>query len=303
MIKVNFYHSVLFFGLALLASIFGHLGGGVMPFLCLLAVITVGTSHGALDHVKGRQLLQVFHINSMLVFYVVYVLVGVATIATWLAFPEALLMIFLAVAAFHFGKEDSEFFITEASSPLQDVLYFLKGTVVISAPLLFHQLETLAIFTALRFDLSASIIVSDVFLYGAISLGFLSNLWLARKQRNRIKVLLCLDFFSVVLLNFFLHPLVAFTVYFCFLHSIRHSLSLIHTIDQNLHKSIPIFLRKIAPLTLVTAIGFLLFLYLVTTHYTIDESIQKVIFIGLASLTFPHILLEYLLEKKTVSST
>ena len=31
--------------------------------------------------------------------------------------------------------------------------------------------------------------------------------------------------------------------------------------------------------------------------YELDSSILKVIFIGLASLTFPHILLEYLLEK------
>ena len=32
-------------------------------------------------------------------------------------------------------------------------------------------------------------------------------------------------------------------------------------------------------------------------NYGIDSSILKVIFIGLASLTFPHILLEYILEK------
>ena len=31
--------------------------------------------------------------------------------------------------------------------------------------------------------------------------------------------------------------------------------------------------------------------------YSFDSSILKIIFIGLASLTFPHILLEYLLEK------
>ena len=31
--------------------------------------------------------------------------------------------------------------------------------------------------------------------------------------------------------------------------------------------------------------------------YEIDVAIYKVVFIGLASLTFPHILLEYLLDK------
>ena len=32
-------------------------------------------------------------------------------------------------------------------------------------------------------------------------------------------------------------------------------------------------------------------------HNELNDSIYKIIFIGLASLTFPHILLEYLLEK------
>jgi hypothetical protein len=38
-------------------------------------------------------------------------------------------------------------------------------------------------------------------------------------------------------------------------------------------------------------------LYFLNNTYDFDSSILKIIFIGLASLTFPHILLEYLLEK------
>jgi len=34
-----------------------------------------------------------------------------------------------------------------------------------------------------------------------------------------------------------------------------------------------------------------------TNYYETSNAILKVIFIGLASLTFPHILLEYLIEK------
>ena len=37
--------------------------------------------------------------------------------------------------------------------------------------------------------------------------------------------------------------------------------------------------------------------YFQTNSYELDEAIYKVIFIGLEYLTFPHILLEYLLEK------
>ena len=55
--------------------------------------------------------------------------------------------------------------------------------------------------------------------------------------------------------------------------------------------------RKILPLTLITAVIFILGVFLLTNYYNINDAILKVIFIGLASLTFPHILLEYLLEK------
>ena len=51
------------------------------------------------------------------------------------------------------------------------------------------------------------------------------------------------------------------------------------------------------PLTILTAILFLISLFFLNTYYFLDNAISKVIFIGLASLTFPHILLEYLLEK------
>jgi len=53
----------------------------------------------------------------------------------------------------------------------------------------------------------------------------------------------------------------------------------------------------IIPLTFVTAVIFLFAIYFLNNLYKLDEAIYKVIFIGLASLTFPHILLEYLLEK------
>jgi len=42
---------------------------------------------------------------------------------------------------------------------------------------------------------------------------------------------------------------------------------------------------------------FIFAIYFLNNFYQLDEAIYKVIFIGLASLTFPHILLEYLLEK------
>ena len=106
-----------------------------------------------------------------------------------------------------------------------------------------------------------------------------------------------MDFLSLIILNFFLTPVLVFTLYFCFLHSIRHSISLIFELDKFFKVGLKKFISKAVPLTLLTGIVFLITLYFLNNFYKLDEAIYKVIFIGLASLTFPHILLEYLLEK------
>ena len=105
-----------------------------------------------------------------------------------------------------------------------------------------------------------------------------------------------LDYLSILIINLFLTPILAFTMYFCFLHSVRHSFSLINEMDNLLIK-FKRFINKAIPLTLITGLIFLMTIYFLNNLYVIDEAIYKVIFIGLASLTFPHILLEYLLEK------
>ncbi len=78
----------------------------------------------------------------------------------------------------------------------------------------------------------------------------------------------------------------------------RHSFGLIYEIDnKNFKIGFKKFLKLALPLTLVTAILFVVGVYILTNYYVLDDAILKVIFIGLAPLTFPHILLEYLIEK------
>ena len=106
------------------------------------------------------------------------------------------------------------------------------------------------------------------------------------------------DWLTILLLNVFFSPLVAFTIYFCFLHSVRHSFGLIYEMDKkNFNAGLNKFIKKALPLTIVTAILFIVSVCMLTNYYVLDDAILKVIFIGLASLTFPHILLEYLIEK------
>ena len=294
MIKINYYHSLIFFNFCIFLSAFDYLRNNSLLLVSLLLILSIGISHGSLDHIKGKKLLKILGFKSSVIFYFGYIFVGLTTIIIWLLFPKILLFLFLLIAAFHFGKEDSEFLNKRKNFEL---IYFFKGSLIIVAPLLFHKNETLSIFKSLNFDVTTSFLINNEILYFFILLSFISNIFLSLNKSFDAKSLLFMDFLSILILNYFLNPVLAFTFYFCFLHSIRHSISLIKEINTNLKKGLPIFIKKALPLTIITIFGYIFALYILNNYNELSESIYKVIFIGLASLTFPHILLEYLIEK------
>ncbi len=240
--KINLNHSFIFFLFCNIFSLilFKFSNFILSPLFCLFLILIIGVSHGSLDHVKGGKLLKIFKIENISLFYLSYILLAVMVVTLWIFIPSILLIIFLLVASYHFGKEDTQF-LHNYNSHFIGILYFLKGSLVILAPLYFHFDETIAIFKLLLID-------NENF-YS--SLSFIEN--------NRL-----ID-----------------------LGIILSSIS-----------SIILFIKKF-----ITAIICLVGIYLLNFKYDFDNSIIKVIFIGLASLTFPHILLEYLLDKNEKQRT
>ena len=294
MIKINFYHSLIFFNLCIFLSGIEYLREGNFLIISLFLVLTIGISHGSLDHIKGKKLIKYFGYKSMTIFYLGYLFIGVITILIWLVFPKLLLLLFLIVAAYHFGKEDSEFINQKEKFEL---IYFLKGSLIITSPLFFHKEETLAIFETLNFNISNNLIISNEILFILILLSLVSGIILSLNKSFEARSLLLMDYLSILILNYFLNPIIAFTIYFCFLHSIRHSISLIRELNKNLKKGLPVFIKKAFPLTILTILGYVVSISILNNYNEFNETIYRVIFIGLASLTFPHILLEYLIEK------
>ena len=294
MIKINFYHSLIFFNLCIFLSGIDYLREGSFLIISLFLILTIGISHGSLDHIKGKKLIKYFGYKSMTIFYLGYLFIGIITILIWLVFPKLLLLLFLIVAAYHFGKEDSEFINQKEKFEL---IYFLKGSLIITSPLFFHKEETLAIFETLNFYISNNLIISNEILFIFILLSLISGIILSLNKSIEAKSLLLMDYLSILILNYFLNPIIAFTIYFCFLHSIRHSISLIRELNKNLKKGLPVFIKKAFPLTILTILGYVVSISILNNYNEFNETIYRVIFIGLASLTFPHILLEYLIEK------
>ncbi len=302
--KINFNHSFIFFLFCNIFSliIFKINSFTISPLICLFLILSIGVSHGSLDHIKGKKLLKIFGIDNISIFYLFYILIAIAIIILWIIIPVIFLIVFLIVALFHFGKEDTQFLISK-NSYFNQLLFFSKGALIILAPIYFHFDETISIFKLLLIENESfysilSFIETNKIIHVGIILSTLSSIFLFFKKFELKKFTIFLDYFSILIINYYLSPLVAFTIYFCFLHSIRHCITLIFDLDKNnLSIGFKIFIKKAIPLTILTATFYLIGLYLLNNIYDFNSSILKIIFIGLACLTFPHILLEYLLEK------
>jgi len=256
---------------------------------CFFLIATFGVSHGSLDHLKGYKILKLYRIKQKFIFYFIYVFISFITILFWNFYLLFTLVIFLIVASYHFGKEDSEFGKIQKRKFI-NFYYFLKGSIIILAPLYTNSSETLKIFE--RLNVHSISFHSDVIFF-FIFLSILSNFFISKNIFISL-----IDSLTIIILNFTFNPLVAFTIYFCFLHSSRHALSLVKKLNnRNLTKGLKNFIRLAMPLTFITGFLFLISVYFLTNYYDLNDAILKVIFIGLASLTFPHILLEYLVEK------
>ena len=291
----------------------------LLTIYCFFLVATIGVSHGSLDNIKGEKLLKIYKIKNESLFYLAYIFLACVVIMIWNFLPSFSLIIFLLVAAYHFGKEDTQLFLETNYSKKGVTLYrkytksyyffiLFKGSLIITAPLHFHYDETMNIFNVLdsnftmlnefTFSFIGNITIDLIYflfiigIYSYIHFNFILN-----GSTYGSGVVLA-DGASIILLNYFFPPLIAFTLYFCFLHSVRHSISLITMLDRkNFKKGTQLFIKKALPLTTITAVFFLIAVIFLSNSYQSNESILKAIFIGLASLTFPHILLEYLIEK------
>jgi len=301
--KHSFYFSALTIIFSVIVLIFGKnfefSNQSIVPFLCLFLILSVGISHGALDNYKANKILKIYNIDNKLVFYFSYISTSILIILSWIFFSLITLLAFLLIASYHFGREDTSFLIKKNSS-FDQLIYLVKGSLIIFSPLFFHTDETLKIFETLLINNNFLIFIKNEHwvINVCLILNFLGYLYFVFRNNFDNFQILFLDLLLILLINFAFSPLLAFTIYFCFLHSIRHIISIVLELDQaNFSNGIKLFIKKALPLTIITAILYLLAVFFIANFYGFNTAIMQVIFIGLASLTFPHILLEYLIEK------
>ena len=74
--KINYYHSLIFFNLCIFLSAIEYLKSNSLLVVCLFLILCIGISHGSLDHIKGGKLVKILGFKSYYFFYLGYIFVG-----------------------------------------------------------------------------------------------------------------------------------------------------------------------------------------------------------------------------------
>ena len=267
-------------------------------FYCFFLILILGVSHGALDHIRGKRIFEPF-LNKKwpIVFFPGYILLGLVVIISWIQFPPITLFLFLLVAGYHFGEEDLSFF-KGGNGLIFSIIGFLKGFLIITLSFHYHFETTSLFFKYLMVPQNEYEFLipykSTLFSLNLLCL-VVGLIYLFKENINQL-VLILLEILLITISFIYLPLILAFSLYFCFLHSSKHIVGLSKELNpKDISNGLKLFSIKAIPLTLITAIAALLFVFLLSEK--LDENIIKTIFIGLASLTLPHILLE-VIDKK-----
>jgi beta-carotene 15,15'-dioxygenase len=263
----------------LLAPIEITLGrGGSTQELVIMALIIglLGVPHGALDIVFAWQQYRLSSLRHWAIFGVLY-LAPIAMIAlAWQFAPAVFLLAFLIISAVHFSGDPPQ-----GTWLVTRVLY---GGTIIVVPVLFHASEVTELFALLAGEPAATGLVSMLHLIAPFWLGLTS---LAAIHAGRRDVLTGAEIGATLMLATFAPPLIAFTVFFCFMHSARHILRVFVLFDD----VSPRTLLSCGAAAMTGTALIALAAWSVLGNEPLDMRITKLVFIGLAALTLPHMVI------------
>ena len=235
-----------------------------------------GLPHGALDLPIAEVLWPLDGWRGKLRFALWYLSLAALVIGLWLAAPGLALMAFLAYSALHFADDWQD-----APAPLR----WTGGLATLGAPALCHRGEVAELFGHLAPAPAAGLAADTLAIAGAAALlALIAALAVAQHLRGRAAFEQLLLWAAALMLQ----PLVYFMVYFCALHAVRHFTSAIETIERRR----PAVIMAAGLSAFVITAAVLAAFYLQATRLVgLDETILQVVFIGLAALTVPHMIL------------
>jgi Brp/Blh family beta-carotene 15,15'-monooxygenase len=270
----------LFSTIALVAIVAFAVGGAAPPLaaqaVVLAALVAIlGLPHGALDPLIARRIGLWHGPVSFALFNFGYLGAVVVVVVLWMFAPGLSLVVFLTVSAVHFGGD------WNADRALW--LRVVAGIALLCLPSLAHQDEVASLYNTLALGAGSAIAGAQLWIAPFALAGMLVGAVLAASSGRPWE---SVELTLAAALALIAPPLVFFAIYFCALHSARH-LRKGFAAENRGRLTIGIaVLYTIVPI--LAAVGVL---FAASRGPSLDATLLQIVFIGLAGLTVPHMIL------------
>lgn len=281
------------FGAVSLIAVFAYrLVSPGIPVAVQVSVIAVlvallGLPHGALDPIIAHRVGLWHGPKSLLTFLLGYAAISALVLAIWWLAPVLSLIAFLAISAAHFGGDWAVGRFV--------ALRLLAGAALLSLPSLRNANEVAELYVMLSGPAAAEIAVTQAALGPALLAGLVVTAVIAAQRRFHEG----LELLLVAAIALTTPPLVFFIIYFCLLHSVRHLREGLS--EQRDAFSRPRTLVIVATATVVPILIAVAFMTLGAPAQN-NEQLMQIVFVGLAALTVPHMMLVMLDERASRSA-
>ena len=256
----------------------------ILNIISFLLIFFIGLPHGSFDGAVAS-LVGFRNRIQFLQFIFFYLVLFFIVILIWLFFPIISLTIFILMTIYHFGLCDWTNF---KINKYKYTVSFTYGMTIIFGIIYFNENQSFLIFEYLTNDnifyLKKYFFIPYLLTLVSI-IYFIYLSYFEKKLRKGI-----VEIFLLLLIFYIFDPLLSFAIYFCFFHTYKHLKHLIKNINLNL-KNRKFVIYSTLIFTGISWVGGLGIVYFLVQNLSLYESIIKVIFIGLAALTLPHMLL------------
>jgi Brp/Blh family beta-carotene 15,15'-monooxygenase len=251
--------------------------------LVALALVTViGLPHGAFDGAIARHLGYSRTLGGSIKFILVYLGLAAAVVAFWVWQPGLALALFLLISALHFGYGDA----TAASGIARAVQIAAHGGLAVFGISLFHLQQVTPLYAALtNGDVMLAVMMTEFFPLFIMPVAALYLISAIRDAGLRPRLV---ELAVLCLLLAVVPPLVGFALYFCVIHTGRHMRYIWNRVSSN---ATPRHILSQAVWFTLASWGGGVIMLLWLDSGNISQDLLQVIFIGLAALTVPHMIL------------
>ncbi|CAN4267717.1 blh_monoox, beta-carotene 15,15'-monooxygenase, Brp/Blh family [Methylophilaceae bacterium] len=246
--------------------------------LALILIITFfGVPHGALDTLFAKKAFALNSIKKWLQFVSVYLSLSIGVLIFWMVLPTFFFILFLCFSAIHFSDD-----LGSINPKLLGTLY---GFNIITLPSILHSNELAKLYGYL-IDYGHAVEIVNVMMPFSIVFAALTILItvVISLKKYPIEQRHIWEIVAVSVLMLLAEPLLAFTIYFCFMHSARHVLRAKFYFVE--YSNTALLITLIVPTLIVLLFCAGVFQLLPIEKF--NENLIKVTFATLSALTLPH---------------